>query len=284
MVSVRIAGAWSVGSSGAGGGGTAAGSGGGRFGGSPAAGVSGGQALRSSDLLAQLRQRAAAAAAAGLASTDGDQHHASQVTTSSFIVRLHQHTRSFSSKVSWSPLLIKASRHGAFPALRAGSSGGGGGDHCVAVHLMRLPCRVLKMYDRIPLLSITLAFFRHALLVVGEPRGHTLQPHADFMHWVQVREAKALTQQICDFLEAAGGSAATALLIQHFEGDVPADKMALFRQLLKQVARKSRLRAPLPTSFPYMPTCGSASPPCTVLLHASAQLRLQTFINIAAVT
>lgn len=51
----------------------------------------------------------------------------------------------------------------------------------------------------------------------------------------QVREAKALTQQICDFLEAEGGSAATQAVIQHFEGDVPPAKMSLFRQLLKQV-------------------------------------------------
>lgn len=74
-----------MGSSGAGGGGVAAGSGGGRLPGgdpgapAPAAGVAGGQALRSSDLLAQLQQRAASAAAAGLASTDGDEQDASQV-------------------------------------------------------------------------------------------------------------------------------------------------------------------------------------------------------------
>ena len=51
---------------------------------------------------------------------------------------------------------------------------------------------------------------------------------------VQVREAKALTQQICDFLEAAGGCASTEALVQHFGDEVPAGKMALFRQLLKQ--------------------------------------------------
>ncbi len=83
MAFARDAGAGSASSSGAGGGGSATGSGGGRLGGGGAtalaAGVSGGQALRSSDLLAQLRQRAAAAAAAGLAGTDGRGHDASQV-------------------------------------------------------------------------------------------------------------------------------------------------------------------------------------------------------------
>ncbi len=55
-----------------------------RFGASGAAGVnqSGGQALRSADLLAQLRARNASAAAAGLASADGDSEDAQQVLVS----------------------------------------------------------------------------------------------------------------------------------------------------------------------------------------------------------
>lgn len=51
----------------------------------------------------------------------------------------------------------------------------------------------------------------------------------------QVREAQALTQQLCDFLESAGGSAPTPDIIAHFGGSMPPSRMALLRQLLKQV-------------------------------------------------
>ena len=57
----------------------------------------------------------------------------------------------------------------------------------------------------------------------------------------QVRQAQDLTQGICDFLEARGGSAQTPDLISHFGATVSQARMALFRQLLKQVTH-------LPTS------------------------------------
>jgi hypothetical protein len=50
-----------------------------------------------------------------------------------------------------------------------------------------------------------------------------------------VRQAQDLTQGICDFLEARGGSAPTPDLIAHFGATVSQARMALFRQLLKQV-------------------------------------------------
>ena len=56
--------------------------------------------------------------------------------------------------------------------------------------------------------------------------------------WAQLRGAKALTQQICDFLEAEGGGAPSAAVIAHFGDRVPAAKMALFRQLLKQARNR----------------------------------------------
>jgi hypothetical protein len=55
----------------------------------------------------------------------------------------------------------------------------------------------------------------------------------------QVREAQDLTQGICDFLEARGGSAPTPDLISHFGATVSAARMALFRQLLKQVQHQT---------------------------------------------
>lgn len=50
-----------------------------------------------------------------------------------------------------------------------------------------------------------------------------------------MREAQSLTQRICQFLESAGGSAPTPDIIAHFGDTVPQSRMALFRQLLKQV-------------------------------------------------
>lgn len=66
----------------------------------------------------------------------------------------------------------------------------------------------------------------------------------------QVREAQSLTQRICRFLEAAGGSAQTPDIIAHFGDAVPQSRMALFRQLLKQVPLDAiRLALPLSDVF-----------------------------------
>ncbi len=53
---------------------------------------------------------------------------------------------------------------------------------------------------------------------------------------VQMRQAQALTQRICDYLSSVGGAATTPNIIAHFGDGITQSHMALFRQLLKQVS------------------------------------------------
>jgi DNA excision repair protein ERCC-6 len=57
---------------------------------------------------------------------------------------------------------------------------------------------------------------------------------------MQVSRAEELTSQVVAFLEAHDGAAPTAELVDHFQSRVPAARMPLFRQLLKQVAALRR--------------------------------------------
>lgn len=67
------------------------------------------------------------------------------------------------------------------------------------------------------------------------------EAHGDADDAAQMREAQSLTQRICQFLESAGGSAPTPDIIAHFGDTVPQSRMALFRQLLKQVSTLKRV-------------------------------------------
>lgn len=53
-------------------------------------------------------------------------------------------------------------------------------------------------------------------------------------------QAQQLADQVASFLEARGGSAASDQLVQHFQASVGAAQLALFRGVLKQVARLQR--------------------------------------------
>lgn len=83
---------------------------------------------------------------------------------------------------------------------------------------------------------------------------------------LQVRQAQDLTQGICDFLEARGGSAPTPDLIAHFGATVSQARMALFRQLLKQVTHQRACEQ----SVPWTRACAGLRSSVTrhVLLHA----------------